>query len=792
VNTHKKFILIAIICSLGFFSGVAYFGQNKIVPSTVEGSVDSLVIKGDKIRVLGWAVAKEPQNEVISISIWCADKLIYKGGFEQFERPDVAKAMKRNDWLKSGWGIGAELPSNLKCSENQIKIFAKLNSGVVEKISFQKKSLLERLKKYHISFFAEGALVVLAQLALLFYLFFAVRKFSVSEIHKEQIGAVLESEKKGEEWCFRIFFFFIALAGCKLLLMKHDGSVFINLLATIFAIICSYVLVPGPCNFYRRLTIRKDIGKNLVLIALVLFYLGWIYARGVILPNYDPIAVPTFASILNQNIPLNTYYAHVESGAVVYPPGFPLLLSFGFIFLDQIWVLVLFKILCVLAVGLIPFSWAWLVKCVFKIPLSLTTIAITFYIAGFGIERTLSYALPYAGKNAQLFLLSIFPLFFVYLIKTPYRNLLHLAVLGFSFYCLILFHYSTLYLSFLLFLSFFFVGFLSEPRKFSPIARRSLFIGVVGIIGAICFYLFSNDVIDTLRRTFSGGVHDPGSPYKLFMRILFGVDNRLLAIFNTKIYQVVGSPMRGYLLLGCVIFSAIVMLKTKNKFNEIPARSILLCSGTLYLAILMGAVFGSGVISASLDFNYYRWFILPLQIGVIACALLSAYILLRNIPKKVAIVFVVFFLTSPTWVFITDSIKIKKGVDGCAISRPQLKEMRDIIVPGSSGCGILSPNVVFTKNTTFVQKYRLLEYAEMLTRCQMLAGSWLHGPSAGWRESNSFPREDVFHSIPRGMNLYFVGTQGELDKYNKISNWKEVGILPKTEIPIWKMKSTAE
>ena len=272
-----------------------------------------------------------------------------------------------------------------------------------------------------------------------------------------------------------------------------------------------------------------------------------------------------------------------------------------------------------------------------------------------------------------------------------------------------------------------------------------------------------------------------------FIAVFFDSDTQL-AIFNYPAFQDIGSPMRGYLLMGCLLFSTLVMIKTKNQHNGILAKSIFSCSGTFFLSTVIAAVFGSGLIPAGLNLDFYRWFIFPFQIGVIACALLSGYVLLRSIDKKVAIVWSVIFLILPILVFVTDTIKIKKIIDGDAVSLSQIQGMQNIFVSGLSGCSIVSPNSVVIENLTYVQKYRTLEYAEMLTNCRMLAGSWVHAPSDGWRESNGLPSKGIFNTVRTGMNLFFVGTRAELGEYGRISSWNEVGILPKEQIPIWKLK----
>lgn len=96
---------------------------------TVQGFVDSVVVGDDRLTAQGWAGASTPNSHVVSISIWLADTLIYKGNYERLKRPDVAEAMNRNDWLASGWRISTALPSNLKYDKSTLKVSAKFDNG---------------------------------------------------------------------------------------------------------------------------------------------------------------------------------------------------------------------------------------------------------------------------------------------------------------------------------------------------------------------------------------------------------------------------------------------------------------------------------------------------------------------------------------------------------------------------------------------------------------------------------------------------------------------------------------
>jgi hypothetical protein len=758
--------------------------QNQLPQTEVQGFIDLFTVNDDRIIAQGWIGVPNSSRKVISLSIWLSNVQVYDGAFKRFNRPDVINAPRRHDWINSGWSINTPLPRDFKNGEYLIKVLAKLDNGAVGDLALHQKTIQigvgERL--HH---FTQGVLLVVALLLLLFCLLFAEKFFPAPIPYKKWIEAVDTRPLEGEAWFYRVFFFTIALVGWKLLLMKFIGGGYINLLAVIVAGANAYIIVPHHFSNGGDVVIRSNETRSLFLIIVgVLLYLGWIYARGIVLPANDPVAVPTFASVLNQGTLLHEYYMRGESGAT-YPPGFPLLLSFAYVFLNHAGVLLLFKILCILAVALLPLSWAWFSKRIFNIPLPLTFIAIAFYIAAFGIERTLNYALPFAGKNAQLFLLWLFPLFVVYLVKTPGRNGLYWLALGFLFYCLTLFHYSVFYVALALLAPVSVIWFLKAPRQRLALVWRWLFVGLVGLG---CFIAFSNEALHDPRRAV-GGAYDLGNAFETFIKIFFGTNTLLLSIFNSSVVQDLGSPMRGYLLIGCLAFSASVMWQTKNQYYEKLTKSIFLCSGAFFIAIVIAAAMGCGLIPVGVSLDFYRWFIFPAQMGVIACALLSAHVLLKNINSKVTIPIAAAFLLLVAMVFVVDTVKIKKVVDSKAVFRSQIQDIHHIFISGPSGCGILAPNRIVLKDFSYAQKYRSLEYAEMLTGCRMLAGSWVHAPNVGWREDDGMPGSNAFSTIPTGMTLYFVGTLSELDVYGKGLRWDQVGLLPREQVPIWKRKA---
>lgn len=102
--------------------------QTKTSPKNT-GFLDDLKISQNAVTAHGWAGAEESTNPVIQISIFADTDKIYSGSFKKTQRPDVAKATGRSDWLESGWVIRAPLPRPLPAGKRIITAVASQKNG---------------------------------------------------------------------------------------------------------------------------------------------------------------------------------------------------------------------------------------------------------------------------------------------------------------------------------------------------------------------------------------------------------------------------------------------------------------------------------------------------------------------------------------------------------------------------------------------------------------------------------------------------------------------------------------
>jgi hypothetical protein len=77
-------------------------------PPQLLGQLDESVLEGDQLKVCGWVVSADPAQQIQTILLKSGEETLYRGEFQIEERPDVAKALGKPDWVNSGWIVRLE------------------------------------------------------------------------------------------------------------------------------------------------------------------------------------------------------------------------------------------------------------------------------------------------------------------------------------------------------------------------------------------------------------------------------------------------------------------------------------------------------------------------------------------------------------------------------------------------------------------------------------------------------------------------------------------------------------
>ena len=119
-------LVVALACMIGGPTAASE-------PPAVAGSghVDKITVDSRKREIVleGWAAPTRPNAEISFIAVNVGRQEVYRGSIERSERPDVATATGRQDWLHSGWRIAALLPGNLPAGEYPLAVRVSLTDG---------------------------------------------------------------------------------------------------------------------------------------------------------------------------------------------------------------------------------------------------------------------------------------------------------------------------------------------------------------------------------------------------------------------------------------------------------------------------------------------------------------------------------------------------------------------------------------------------------------------------------------------------------------------------------------
>lgn len=79
--------------------------------------------------VAGWATSEKPNVFVTNLIVRLDDQQVYRGRMLRAERPDVAEATHRSDWLLSGFLVQIRLPLAVSSGDHKVEVLARLSSG---------------------------------------------------------------------------------------------------------------------------------------------------------------------------------------------------------------------------------------------------------------------------------------------------------------------------------------------------------------------------------------------------------------------------------------------------------------------------------------------------------------------------------------------------------------------------------------------------------------------------------------------------------------------------------------
>ncbi|MBM1173048.1 hypothetical protein [Microvirga arabica] len=552
---------------------------------------------------------------------------------------------------------------------------------------------------------------------------------------------------------------------------------------SLIAISGAFILGLAACrpisDASARVPGRASTSNCVVVVSFFIAFIAFVYRSGYVLPAHDPIAVPLLAKIVTfGKLSLDEFVR--GSSAYSYPPGYPILFSPVMAFVPAVDAYFVFKVLNIATVALIPVTWAWMQKRLFPVPIQSWQTLLATYLVFFGIERTIGFALPFAGKNAVLLAILFAPLVIVMAVDGSRSNVGTMLAATATF-GLILIHYTMLHML---------AALLGSYTIFALFTKRILWVDALRIvfIGAIpagLMLIFLHDAL-TDPRAGSFTFQPLHGLYALLSTIL--ARNSFIVIYTDADFGISGFPYRGLALSACTVFSIAVAHITK-----LPNLG---CGALVFFSAFVASLaLALGVVPSGLAPDFARWFLWAIQAMVFAQAAVAALCLIhsaKSLFRTVLIGGVSIVALIAIAMMHSDSLVYANVNKSQKVTRDQLVQMQRTLIQASSGreCMIISDSTHIPEALVTIQPAKAWEYAESATTCRFMNGSWMQPGVAGGRDLGGFPSADVLKALPLQAALFFVGSEVRLRQYSQQLRdsglqvaWDRIGVA--NSVPVW-------
>lgn len=444
--------------------------------------------------------------------------------------------------------------------------------------------------------------------------------------------------------------------------------------------------------------------------------IGWTYSGPNILPVHDPIAIPALAAHLAAGeLPAQIYPRGTFGHA--YPPGAPLLFSTLWAAATPAQGLMLLKYITLLALALIPALWGWLIHRLFVLPLSAPVWLSICYLAFWGLERTIGFVLPFAGKTALIWALALCPPLLAFLVSCARSGgWWRWTVGGLALFGLIMINYSMAHLVAAC------VGgiWLATFERTRAHWTQGLRLGAMLGLAALLLLVLMRDAISDPR---AGSFHLAPWTHAKQMVAVFLARSTPVVIFHNTDFGLVQPVYRGAIQLGawCLAWMAAPRI-AQGQYT----RSLRACLGAILFILLAGF----GVVPAGITLDYARWIVWPVQalsFAVVMAIALTAAREWRGWPRAAAGLAICALAGMAAVLILLDAPALKRTVRNDAVPIRQLvHEARWLeAMAGETPCRLIGESHLTGDNISVYFTGRLYSYVALVSRCRFINGSWV-------------------------------------------------------------------
>jgi hypothetical protein len=406
------------------------------------------------------------------------------------------------------------------------------------------------------------------------------------------------------------------------------------------------------------------------------------------------------------------------------------------------------------------------------------------YISVFGLERTATFTLQ-IGKNAQVLAGAIFP-FLAGLLLISIRTNIGVPFAIAALVGAILLYYSTFYMVVTFFVAYFLVHFPREWKDWMAALRLAL----AGLISLGIFILLMREALNDPRAG-SFGWPDPVNGLWRMADVLLGRYDQLLFIFNYNemLPSVLPSPYRGLFLLGCMLLP-LAMAYLQREVDE-RSFAVARMAGVFGIMWLIGIAFGTGVVNVGITDDFTRWYLIFPQAALMLSALCAVACYARSEGRGAKVAYWALGGVAILGILVAsaDFVHIARVYRAQRMARSDLTNVRDVLT-AAAPCFLITQSVTILGGFMTMQRYHPLDYAEILTGCRILNGSFVQRGIPEGRAMDGLPTAAALATLPPSAAIFLIVPEpieaayhSALPKVEFVRQQTQIGPLP-----VWRIR----
>jgi hypothetical protein len=514
----------------------------------------------------------------------------------------------------------------------------------------------------------------------------------------------------------------------------------------------------------RATLVTENSIKSFLLVTIVCLLLFLQYLPTHLLPDHDPIAVPTFAKAIAQNRSVFEPSFAPDDIFANYPPGYPILFSPVFLQFSGLDAAVIFKHLNLLIVALTPLLWATYTRRISEGRLPGRLVILAWYVGFILLDRTIGYTQPLAGKNSMLLAGFLFPFVFL-LFSQCHKSVSHFLAASLALLGLFLVHYSATYMVAICALVYVALYYGAPWKRYGPWLVHA----ASGVLALILFLPVALRFFANPPEFSTAATTSASSALLSLVEFMLSPFSNVVFIFHDR-ESILPWPFKNVALL--LLLGWLLWVQRRYSWSD-RGKRVLCATGMFGGAWFLSLILAAGLIPRTgINADYVSCFLFYFQAGIFAGALQCFWIAWDEGHLRIRRprLWLGLGVSAAMLVAVLDYASQLSLIVKRRHFQSHLEQLDQVLAPFSerSACFIVAKSrPVDETGAHFIYGLNALDYVPVISDCRLVTGSWISRPLSGGRSLGGLPDSAVLSQLAAEANVLFFGFDRQMRRYQR-------------------------